>query len=207
MARFNETRSIKQIKEYYDKLRIGARDKASILHHAKEDRWGHGAYSRPTETTFHIVRYTVTDATGNVIRVEEFAYPLELTGATIKEIPITSDQLIDWIFDNNKEKEWFLEKYEHIETTRTYYDPDLMQDKVDKWLSQINDQEKDSIREAEERDKHRQRWQEACKWAKDHGVKYIGRVNRFTTVRRNVIEAGLVEEWNELYPEWKITDE
>ena len=52
------------------------------------------------------------------------------------------------------------------------------------------------------------RWVQACLWARCMGLWRI-RIkppSPYPTVRKLIIEAGLIEEWNKRYPEWTIKE-
>lgn len=165
-------------------------------------RWAkEGECSRRCDNYVQIITYTVKDAEGNVIRTYTND---ESHGAKMDNLT-SFEEIISWIFNEGKENEWFVEKHRYEESDRTVFDPDLLNEKTEERRKNIDRWESESIKELEIKQAKNQRWRDACKWAKEHGVKYVSdRCNRFTTIRRNVIEAGLVEEWNAAWPEWSI---
>lgn len=167
-------------------------------------RWSkEGDCSRRCDNYVQITTYTVKDAEGNVIRTYTNDESC-ITGANVDNLT-SFEEIISWIFNEGKENEYFVEKHRYEESDRTIFDPDLLNEKTEEYRKNIDKWESDAIKELERQIAKNERWKEACKWAKDHGVKYVSdRHNRFSTIRRNVIEAGLIEEWNAAWPEWSI---
>lgn len=188
----------KEIKEWFDKRRSYV--PVDRLRWAKEGRTkGSG------ETIHYTITYVVEDAEGNVIRSHTNDCR-DMSLAALEKNPHVSDvELIDWIFKQGKQDEWFLKKIHHQEYYVYLYDPDQSVKYAEDYTNQLNENEQHQIKELERQIAKNERWKEACKWAKEHGVKYVSdRFNRFSTIRRNVIEAGLIEEWNAAWPEWSI---
>lgn len=186
----------KEIKEWYDGCR--SRIPLERRRKAKEGDSGHTRHDYTQITT-----YTVMDAKGNVIRRYENDES-HITGASVKNL-VSFEDIIKEIFEEGKENEYYVEKHVYNEWSRVCYDPDVSLQQMEEYRKRIEENESDAIKELERRIAKNERWKEACKWAKEHGVKYVSdRFNRFSTIRRNVIEAGLVEEWNAAWPEWSI---
>lgn len=186
----------KEIKEWFDERRYWTPNERR-----RNARLGQSG--RPTHESTRIVTYTVMDAKGNVIRryVNDESY---ITGANVGKL-VSMEDVINRIFEEGKEDEYYVEKHYHEEYSRVVYDPDVSHEQIEEYVKRLNENESDAIKELERRIAKNERWKEACKWAKEHGVKYVSdRFNRFSTIRRNVIEAGLIEEWNAAWPEWSI---
>ena len=50
------------------------------------------------------------------------------------------------------------------------------------------------------------RWQLALKWARFNGIKGLKPTSSYTTVRKRIIKAGLIDEWNARFNEWTIKE-
>ena len=192
--------TIGEIEEWYSQRIKCVNSIDRIRKAAKPGYWGTFGYSRPTDTRSDLFRYFVTDAEGNLIKMAVYD---KTTG---KGTHISD--LIDWIFNQGKEREWFISYIHNVTEEKTVFDPDLITAEIERETAEYTQRRDHYISEIRRKRAHYDRWSEACKWAKDNGVKYISsRYNRFSTVRRNVIEAGKTEEWNALFPEFKIVSE
>ena len=200
MSVYEKDRTIGDIEEWYAQRIEHLHNLDRIRKAAKPGYWGTFGYSRPTNTHTDLYRYFVTDAEGNVIKMAVYD---KVTGKGT-----TISDLIDWIFDQGKEREWFISYIRNVTEERTVFDPDLITAEIERETAECQKRKDHLISEIRRKRAHYDRWNEACKWAKDNGVKYISsRYNRFSTVRRNVIEAGKIEEWNALFPEFRIISE
>lgn len=50
------------------------------------------------------------------------------------------------------------------------------------------------------------RWQLALMWARYNGIKGLKPDSNYTTVRKRIIKAGLIDEWNAHFTEWRIKE-
>lgn len=165
---------------------------------AKERRSGH-----PINEEILTVTYVVVNSEGKEIRRYE-NNEAHITGATVKNL-VSFEEVLREIFEEGKQDEYYIEKHYHEEYIKIDYDPKRSIEQAEEYRTTLEENRKKAIAELERRIAHNERWKEACKWAKEHGVKYVSdHFNRFSTIRRNVIEAGLVEEWNATWPEWSI---
>lgn len=191
--------TIGEVEEWYSKRIENVNSIARIREAAKPGYWGSFGYSRPTDTRSDFYRYFVTDAEGNLIKMVVYDKTTG-EGTHISE-------LIDWVFNQGKEREWFISYIHNVTEEKTVFDPDLITAEIEKETAEYAERRDHYISEIRRKRVHYDRWKEACKWAKENGVKYISaRYNRFSTVRRNVIEAGKVDEWNALFPEFWIVE-
>lgn len=191
-------KTIAEAEEWYSRYIAVEQDKDILLQRAKRGYWGTYEYSRPAERIEDVFQYLVTDAEGNIMRSVTYD-ALDFDGLSPEK------ELFEWIFSQGKEKEWFISRTRTQVESRTIYDPDVMVSEVGKKLAHAEVLREQYISEIRRKHNHYERWREACKWAKENGVQYVSsRYNKYDTIKRNVIKAGLVDKWNELYPEFAI---
>lgn len=190
-------KTIAEVEEWFAKYVQREEDRDLQLSHAKRGYWGGYEYSNPSVSLEDVSTYLVTDAQGNVMR--------SLTIDNRNLDGMSEDELFEWIFSQGKEKEWFITCTRTQVEERTIFNPDVLAETIENHVTEAESRRDQYITEIRRKKAHYDRWREACAWAKENGVKYVSeRYNKFDTIRRNVIKAGLVEKWNELYPEFAI---
>lgn len=118
-------------------------------------------------------------------------------------------------------KEWVQELYDKgLEETHTimyvvtdvkehsYYIPQVMKAWRDKTIKESIQRLKDSIEKEQRQNERNTKWREACEWAKAQGCSRL-RLEygvRRRTLIKNIVKLNLVDQWNERYPEFKITE-
>lgn len=190
-------KTIAEVEKWYDEQLKREESRETWLSRAKSTHWYTFGYCRRSQLLEDVVTYLITDAEGNVIR--------SVTVDRNDTNKISANELIEWIFSQGKEKEWFITLTRTQVEEQTIFDPDILSESVEEHVLGLQTRREAYITEIRRKKAHYDRWREACAWAKENGVKYVSeRYNKFDTIRRNVIKAGLVEKWNELYPEFAI---
>lgn len=190
-------KTIAEVEEWYDRYVKTEGDREVWLHRAKTDSYNGPGYCRRARSLSDEATYLVTDAEGNVMRSVTVDY---------RDPNRTSmNELVEWVFSQGKEKEWFITRTRTQVEEWTVFDPDVLATEVEERITDATSRREQYITEIRRKHEHYERWRQACAWAKENGVQYVSeRYNKYDTIKRNVIKAGLVEKWNELYPEFAI---
>lgn len=190
-------KTIAEVEEWYDRYVKSEQDRDLWLKRAIATQWGGYGYSYRNNTLEDVSTILVTDAEGNVMR-----------SVTIDNTDYNSmhpNRLIEWVFEMGKEKEWFITQTRTQVNELCIFSPDVLAEEVEKKITHAKELREQYITEIRRKHEHYERWRQACAWAKENGVQYVSeRYNKYDTIKRNVIKAGLVEKWNELYPEFAI---
>lgn len=117
------------------------------------------------------------------------------------------------LFDQNKQEEYSVSIMWTSTTKMNFYDCEKMKKIRDERRRKHEILIKDNLIAEERFNRRASRWEEACKWASENGISVrmekdgsIGH-NRRETIVKKVIEKKKMTEWNELFPEFTITQE
>ena len=178
------------------------------------------------ETEEGITKFFMNQAKDRAINGEFHSYTKELEfREEIYELDeegnvIRSAEFDDYWKAENMMEEWMKEIYEKgLEETHSvvwvkskidegsYYIPELMNKWREESISKRIDFLHENQRRIKEQNERSDRWREGCEWAKSKGARIRLEMGvRRKTLVKNIIRLNLVDEWNEKYPEFKITD-
>lgn len=149
-----------------------------------------------------ILTIYILDKDGNVVKEDTGHIQKDHSGKTNEK---TVREWIDWIFENGKENEYSIHTVREKEDHRTYYDPDKYARYREKEIKHY-EQSLYFLELAKKRLEERNaRWREGCEWVRSQGKtripeKYVSR----QTLVKYVVKLGLIDQWDEKYPEFKL---
>lgn len=151
-----------------------------------------------------ILTIYILDKDGNVVKEDTGHILNDHSGKTNEK---TVQEWVDWIFENGKENEYSIYTVREQEDHRTYYDPDEYAKYREKEIK--NYEQMLEIEEAVQKRKEERfaRWREGCAWVRSRGKTRIPEnyVRRKTLVKY-IVKLGLIDQWAEKYPEFKLSD-
>ena len=151
-----------------------------------------------------ILTIYILDAEGNVI-VEDSGHILnDHSGKTNEK---TVREWVDWIFENGKENEYSIYTVREQEDHRTYYDPDEYAQYRAREVKDYEDRLKAEESAKKRQEERNARWREGCEWVRSQGkTRMMEKYVRRKTLVKYVVKFGIIDQWNEKYPEFKLNE-
>lgn len=166
---------------------------------AREGGCGHLSNCEKDILTIYIL-----DKDGNVVKEDTGHILNDHSGKTNER---TVSEWVDWIFENGKENEYSIYTVREQEDHRTYYDPDEYAQYRAKEVKDYEDRLKAEESAKKRKEERNARWREGCAWVRSQGKTRIPEnyVRRKTLVKY-VVKLGLIDQWAEKYPEFKLSE-
>lgn len=119
----------------------------------------------------------------------------------------TPGDWVKWIFENGKENEYTVYTVREEVNNSTYYDPETYAKLRERMINHHNEQVKAEEIKKKRKEERNARWREGCEWVRSQGKtripeKYVKR----RTLVKYVVKLGIIDQWNEKYPEFKLSE-
>lgn len=113
--------------------------------------------------------------------------------------------IMDWAYNSNQEAKVTVKWIEFRLDETLAYDPKVAKE----WSDNIRWQREERIKAIKESRAVKERWEQAVTWAREHGAKIRRSARGYNknTVIVRIYEAGLMDEFNKEFPEYKFDKE
>lgn len=163
-----------------------------------------GNCSHVSECEKDILTIYIMDKDGNIIKEDRGHILNDRSGPTIEK---TTREWVAWIFENGYENEYSVYTVREQIDNHHYYDPDEYKKLRERMVTNYNEQVKAEEIKNKLKEERNARWREGCAWVRSQGKtripeKYVRR----QTLVKYVVKLGLIDQWREKYPEFKLSE-
>ena len=162
-----------------------------------------GECDHVSECEKDILTIYIMDKDGNVIK-EDKGHILNDRSGPGNEKSIRD--WVRWIFEIGKEKEYSIYTVREQIENHQYYDPERYAELRENMVIRYEEEVKNEELENKRKEERNARWREGCAWVRSQGKtripeKYVRR----QTLVKYVVKLGLIDQWKEKYPEFKLS--